>query len=146
MIAMPKLLSTVWKRQNKLHLGCSAAHAPLAPPAKLKFTPIHTSACPKTNSTPLHVQRQQSERKDHRLFYETGISGKDRVSRNSGWPYHNLTVNLHCSHHNLNASIHDGICLRPSVSVATNSCFVSINSFSHLLMYIHWGEPERAPH
>ena len=35
-------------------------------------------------------------------------------------------VHLHCSHHNLNVSVHDGRCLRSSESVATNySCFVS---------------------
>ena len=118
----------------------------LALPTKLKFTPIHmgTSACPKTSSPlspalkqapPLspksNFQRQQSERNDHKP-QNFGINGKDRVSRSSPsllFTITNLTdesVCLHCSHHNLNVSIHDWICSRVSMSVATNySCFVS---------------------
>ena len=42
-------------------------------------------------------------------------------------------VHLHCSRHNFNVSIHDGICLHSSMSVATNYlCFVPcvfINTF-----------------
>ena len=81
----------------------------------------------------LRVRRQQSERKDYRLF---AINGEDRVSRNS-CGITNLTVRLHCSgHHNLNVSIHLFMSL---VSVATNySCFVSTIMCFHqhfFLMY-----------
>ena len=89
-----------------------------------KLHPSTPAPVPASKQAPLlspknNVQRQQSEMKDHRPW-NFGINGKNCVSRSSGWHYHCL----HCSHHNLNVSIHDGICLRLSLSVATNySCF-----------------------
>ena len=112
--------------KGKTSFTCLALDAPLAPPAKLKFTPICASACPKRTSAPLCWKATERKERPQTILWSFGINGKDCVSKNSGWHYHK-PVSLHCSHHNLNVSIHDGICLRLSVSVATNySCYYQL--------------------
>ena len=95
--------------------------------------PICASTCPK-QAPPLRperdIQRQQSERKDYRLFCQIlAYVTKTTCQETQRDTITNLTakqVRLHCSHCDLNVGIHDGICLRLSVSVATNYlCFVS---------------------
>ena len=118
--ATPKLLS---KMAKQLRLG-----APLVPPEPIQYSPERD------------VQSQQSERKDYRLFCETlAYVAKTVCQDTQGDTITNLTaerVHLHCSHHDLDVSIHDKICLHSSISVATNYlCFVStiLSFYQHFL-------------
>ena len=105
----PKLLSTALEKVKQLRLD-----APLV----TKLNRSAPTPAPK-QAPPLHperdVRRQQSERKDYRLFYETLAYVANTSAYNT---ITNLTaepVCLHCSHHDLNVSIHDGIVyVRPS--------------------------------
>ena len=132
--------------------SCSSMRAPLAPPTKLSppQKKLHPSILKE------NIWRQQSERKGYRLFYETLAQMPKTMSRTQRGTITNLTaepVSLHCSHHDLNVSIHDGICLRLSVSEATNYlsfvstivCFidtlfnVSINNIVVTNAALAWG-------
>ena len=59
----------------------SLSGAPLAPPAKRKFTPIRGSAWPKRNSAPLTTFKGSRAKGKTTDYF--GINGEDRVSRNS---------------------------------------------------------------
>ena len=92
-------------------LGLNTKLNPSAPPLAPKQAP---SLCPERD-----VQRQQSERKDYRLFYETlAYVAKTLCQVTLPNTITNLTVEpvrLRCSHRDLNVSIHDGfVYVRPS--------------------------------
>ena len=70
----------------------SATDVPLAPPAKLKFIPIHTStsACPKTSSTPLSQNEcwkaaKRKERAQTRHKLQKQCVKKLRVTPSQTW-------------------------------------------------------------
>ena len=111
--ATPKLLSTALEKAKQQWLD-----APLV----TKLNPSVPGPAPK-QAPPLHperdVRRQQSERKDYRLFYETlAYVAKTVCQKTQRNTIKNLTaepVRLRCSHRDLNVSIHDGfVYVRPS--------------------------------
>jgi len=101
----------------------------------------HASTCPK-QAPPLRPERdvrQQSERKDYRLFYETLAYVANTACQETQL---NTTTNLtaeparlRCSHRDLNQCQHPcWICLRSSVSVATNYLpYTRVNKRNSLL-------------
>ena len=135
------------KRQN----SCGSMH----PWFHLVPEPIRTSACPscKLRLCPERdVRRQQSKRKDYRLFYETlAYVAKTLCQETLCDTITNLKaepVHLRCSHSDLNVSIHDGfVYVGPSQQ---QLCFINNTVFlsTLFLMYplllqmqlVAWGE------
>ena len=117
-------------------------------------------AHPKKSSTPPSWKKtfEDSRAKGKATDYSMKLCHKCRrpCQETQGDTITNLTaepVSLHCSHHDLNVSIHDGICLRLSVLEATNYlsvvstivCFidtlfnVSINNIVVTNAALAWG-------
>ena len=93
--------------------------------------PSAAAPAPKEAHPSLHVRRQPSERKDHRLFWHKWR--KTVCQETHGDTITNLTVRLHCSHHNLNVSINDGICLRLGLP---STCLLTCNRYVDTLRVI----------
>ena len=81
-----EILSTMRKGKTSFTFAVRWFNAPLALPAKRKYTPIRGSTCPKRSSAPLSMfegSRVKGKTTDY-----FAINGEDHVSRNSRWYYH----------------------------------------------------------